>query len=76
MFLMLVISRLSIVRTVSAESRIARVVSLNDDVQSTIDEVVVAAERLDHPLDAGRRDELGHLRRRRREQDPDARPSG
>ena len=35
MFLILVISRLSIVRITSAESRIASVVSLKYDVQST-----------------------------------------
>ena len=30
------------------------------------------AQRLEDALDAGRRDQLGHLGRRRREQDPDA----
>ena len=47
MFLMLVISRVSIVRITSAASRIASVVSLKLDVQSTITRSWVAAQRLE-----------------------------
>ena len=42
MFLIDVISSDSIVRTVSARSRMARVVSLNDDMQSTTTRSCVA----------------------------------
>ena len=69
---MLVISRLSIVRMTSAASRMASVVSLKNAVQSTTTRSWVGAERLEHLLDAARRDHLGHLRGRRREQHPDA----
>ena len=72
MFLMLVISRLSIVRIVSAESRIASVVSLKNDVQSTTTSSCVRRSASITRLIAGRRDQLGHLRARRGEQHPDA----
>ena len=72
MFLMLVISRLSIVRMMSAESRIARVVSLKKAVQSTTTRSCVARSASRTRLTPDRRDELGHLRRWRREEDADA----
>ena len=71
MFLMLVISRLSIVRTTSAASRIASVVSLNHDVQSTITRSWLRRSASRTRLHARRRDQLGHLRRGRGEQHPD-----
>ena len=46
--------------------------SLKYDGAVDDDEVVVAAERLEDLLDAAGGDQLGHLGRRRREQDPDA----
>ena len=64
MFLMLVISRVSTVRITSARSRMASVVSLNDAEQSTMTRSCVPAEHLEDLLDAGRRDQLGHLRAR------------
>ena len=69
---MLVISRLSTVRTVSATSRIdeRRLVEPRGAVDDH--EVVLAAEGLEHALHDRRRDELGHLRRRRGEEDPHA----
>ena len=72
MFLMLVISRLSIVRidVGRVEDGQRRVVEERRAVDD--DEVVGQAQRLDDPLDPGRGDELGHLRRRRGEQDADA----
>ena len=72
MFLILVISRLSIVRITSAASRMASVVSLKYDGAVDDDEVVVRAQRLEDLLDAGGGDHLGRLGRRRREQDADA----
>ena len=59
-------------RMVSAESRIASVVSLKKAGAVDHDELVREAQRLDHPLDTGRRDELGHLGAGRREQHADA----
>ena len=54
MFLMLVISRLRIVRTVSAASRMASVVSLNPRRAVDDDEVVLAAQGFEDALDGGR----------------------
>ena len=51
---MVVISRVRTVRIVSAMSRIASVASLNDDAQSTIDDVVAAPEHLQDLLRGGR----------------------
>ena len=61
MFLMDVISSDSIVRTVSARSRIARVVSLNDAMQSTTTRSCVMRSVSSDALGAVRRDQLRHL---------------
>ena len=56
----------------SAASRIARVVSLKNAVQSTTTRSWVRRSASMTRLMPGRRDELGHLGRRRRQQDADA----